>query len=524
MKKLSLMWLVLMLAVSVYAEKKEIHILAANDMHAQIEVFPQFAALADSLRTIDPSLLIFSAGDNRTGNPINDKYILPAYPMVALMNQVGFNGSALGNHEFDVHSLKRLIGLSNFRYICANAFPSDSSGIKLVPYQVFDVEGLRVGVIGAIQLSPNGIPSTHPDNLEGLSFKPAEEIMPQYEWLSKQCDATILLSHLGYPDDIKIAEKFPWLDLIIGGHTHTQLKGDEVKNGVLITQNRNKLHRVTYITLTVEDGKVVDKKAEYIDVRKYPKTVKVVEEMIRFYNDNPTLRKVLAIADTPFENKEELGCMICDAFMAETESEIAIENPGGVRIETLPQGDITVRDVQRILSGEATNWNQIVPGSKRGNIEVVFDNKRSATVQYCVDSILGGKDMVSPNIVAAKNSQGVIDYVEKSPNAIGVIGSNWVMDHRDTRHLTFKMNIQVMSVTNADKATPYNSYKPFQYYLLDGTYPFVRTIYAILAGAGYQLSRGFAEYCASDKGQLIVMRSGLLPYRADINLKEVNAK
>ena len=345
MKKLSLMWLVLMLAVSVYAEKKEIHILAANDMHAQIEVFPQFAALADSLRTIDPSLLIFSAGDNRTGNPINDKYILPAYPMVALMNQVGFNGSALGNHEFDVHSLKRLIGLSNFRYICANAFPSDSSGIKLVPYQVFDVEGLRVGVIGAIQLSPNGIPSTHPDNLEGLSFKPAEEIMPQYEWLSKQCDATILLSHLGYPDDIKIAEKFPWLDLIIGGHTHTQLKGNEVKNGVLITQNRNKLHRVTYITLTVEDGKVVDKKAEYIDVRKYPKTVKVVEEMIRFYNDNPTLRKVLAIADTPFENKEELGCMICDAFMAETESEIAIENPGGVRIETLPQGDITVRDV-----------------------------------------------------------------------------------------------------------------------------------------------------------------------------------
>ena len=319
-------WLALMLAIIVYAEKREIHILATNDMHAQIEVFPQLAALADSLRTIDPSLLIFSAGDNRTGNPINDKYILPAYPMVALMNQVGFNGSALGNHEFDVHSLKRLIGLSNFRYICANAFPSDSSGIKLIPYQMFDVEGLKVGVIGCIQTSPKGIPSTHPDNLEGISFKPAEEIIPQYEWLSKQCDATILLSHLGYPDDIKMAEQFPWLDLIIGGHTHTQLKGDEVKNGVLIIQNKNKLNRVTYITLTVEDGKVV-------------------EEMIRFYNDNPSLRRVLAIADTPFENREEIGCMMCDAFMEETDSEIAIENPGGVRIDYHPQGDITVRDV-----------------------------------------------------------------------------------------------------------------------------------------------------------------------------------
>ena len=345
MKKFAMTWLALMLAIVVFAEKREIHILATNDMHAQIEVFPQLAALADSLRTIDPSLLILSAGDNRTGNPINDKYILPAYPMVALMNQVGFNGSALGNHEFDVHSLKRLIGLSNFRYICANAFPSDSSGIKLVPYQVFDVEGLKVGVIGCIQVSPKGIPSTHPDNLEGISFKPAEEVVPQYEWLSKECDVTILLSHLGYPDDIKMAEQLPWLDLIIGGHTHTQLKGDEVKNGVLITQNKNKLNRVTYITLTLENGKVVDKKAEYIDVRKYPKTVRVVEEMLRFYNDNPTLHRILAVADTPFETREELGCMICDAFMAETESEIAIENPGGVRIDALPQGDITVRNV-----------------------------------------------------------------------------------------------------------------------------------------------------------------------------------
>lgn len=184
---------------------------------------------------------------------------------------------------------------------------------------------------------------------------------------------------------------------------------------------------------------------------------------------------------------------------------------------------ISVRDVKRILSGEATNWNQIVKDSKRGDIKVVFDNPRSATVQFCVDSILGGKPMGN-NVVAAKNSQGVIDYVEKHPNAIGVIGSNWVMDHRDTTHLTFKMNIQVMSVSLIDEATPSNSYKPFQYNLLEGSYPFVRTIYAILAGRGYKLSLGFVEYCAGENGQKIVMQAGLLPYRADLNIKEVNAK
>ena len=344
-RKLILLWLATALTIVGYAKKRDIHILSVNDMHATIELFPQLAALADSLRTEDPGLLVFSAGDNRTGNPLNDKYEIPAYPMVALMNQVGFNGSALGNHEFDVHSLSRLVGLSNFRYLCANIFPSDSVNIKTVPYQVFDVEGVKVGVIGAIQLSPQGIPSTHPDNLKGISFKPAAEIIGQYEWLSKECDVTILLSHLGHSEDVEMTKLFPWLDMIIGGHTHTQLSDNEVHNGILITQNKNKLRRVTYTTLTVEDGKVTNKKAEYIDIRKYPKKDKLIENMVKHFSDNPKFKRELATATTPFADKEEIGCMICDAFMAETGAEIAVENPGGVRLDSLPAGKISVLDV-----------------------------------------------------------------------------------------------------------------------------------------------------------------------------------
>ena len=338
-KKFAILWLVLTLALTISAEKREIHILSVNDMHAQIGVFPQLAALIDSLRTADPSLLVFSAGDNRTGNPLNDKYEIPGYPMVALMNLVGFNGSTLGNHEFDTHSLKRLIGLSNFRYICANVYSTDSAGIRTVPDQVFDVEGLKVGVIGVIQLG------AHPDNLKGIWSTPAMTEISKYEWLSKQCDVTILLSHLGYPDDVEMAKIFPWLDLIIGGHTHTQLKGDEVVNGVLITQNKNKFGRITYTTITLEDGKIVDRKAEYIDIKKYPKKNELVEAMVDHFGDDPKFKRVLATAETPFEAREELGCLMCDAFMSETGAEIAIENPGGVRLDSHPAGDITVRDV-----------------------------------------------------------------------------------------------------------------------------------------------------------------------------------
>ena len=344
-KKGFLLGLVLVLTASIYAQKREVNILSANDMHATIKAFPQLAAIVDSLRSIDPELLVFSAGDNRTGEPLNDKYEIPAYPMVALMNQVGFNASALGNHEFDVHSLTRLIGLAKFRYLCCNIFPSPQSGVRTLPYQIFDVKGLRVAVIGTIQLSPQGLPSTHPSNLNGLSFKPAQEVVGQYEWLRQEADAIVLLSHQGYEEDLQMADTFPWLDLIIGGHTHTQLKGGETRNGVLITQNKNKLPRVTHTTLTFDGDSIIDKRSEYIDVKSFSKKNELVEEMVRFFCDNPQFKRVLAQAEKPFEDREELGCMICDAYIDGCQAEIALENPGGVRVEGHPAGDFTVHDV-----------------------------------------------------------------------------------------------------------------------------------------------------------------------------------
>ena len=185
---------------------------------------------------------------------------------------------------------------------------------------------------------------------------------------------------------------------------------------------------------------------------------------------------------------------------------------------------ISVKDIKRVLSGEAKKWSDIVPGSKRGEILVVFDNSKSSTVTYCVDSILDGKLINSPNIVASNTSKEVIDYVEKTPNAIGIIGSNWLNDKRDTTNTTFKKNIHVMQVSIKEKATPMNSWKPYQAYLLDGRYPFVRTIYAIVVDPHKALPWSFANYISNPKGQLILFKTGLLPYRGDITIKTVNVK
>lgn len=88
-----------------------------------------------------------------------------------------------------------------------------------------------------------------------------------------------------------------------------------------------------------------------------------------------------------------------------------------------PDTIISLHDLKLILSGKVSKWNALNPKSKLGDIEVAFDNKQSSTVHFCVDSLLDGVPINSPNIYAVKKSAEVIDFVERNPNSIGIIGS-----------------------------------------------------------------------------------------------------
>ena len=141
MKKFFLSIITLIIVSFLFVARGEtVRILSTNDMHAAIEKMPKLAAIVDSLRAIDPGLLVLSAGDNRTGNPYNDLYEPVSYPMIALMNFIGFDASALGNHEYDskIEGLASMTALSNFRYLAANITCPPGSGIKVRPYEIFE--------------------------------------------------------------------------------------------------------------------------------------------------------------------------------------------------------------------------------------------------------------------------------------------------------------------------------------------------------------------------------------------------
>lgn len=183
---------------------------------------------------------------------------------------------------------------------------------------------------------------------------------------------------------------------------------------------------------------------------------------------------------------------------------------------------ISVKDIENIMTGKVTKWSDIYKGSAHGTITVVFDNAKSSAVHFVEDSILGGKPISNPNVAAVEKTAEVIKYVEENPGSIGIIGNNWLNDKRDTTNLTFNKNIKVMSVSRVHPATPTSGRKPYQYYIYNGEYPLVRTIYALLNDPRQGLPWGFAHFIEGPKGQRIVMKGGLLPVMGNINVRDVN--
>lgn len=181
---------------------------------------------------------------------------------------------------------------------------------------------------------------------------------------------------------------------------------------------------------------------------------------------------------------------------------------------------MSVHDFCRILTGEVQSWSEIYPASPLKDITLVFDNKNSSTVRFAIDSVCHGKPL-SNRVKALRTNQQVIDYVACTPQAIGVIGVNWLGNRSDTTNLSFREEIKVLAVSTEKEPTPQNSYKPYQAYLYYGTYPLTRNIYVLLNDPRNALPWGFTSFMTSDRGQRIILKSGLVPATQPVRIVDI---
>jgi len=171
--------------------------------------------------------------------------------------------------------------------------------------------------------------------------------------------------------------------------------------------------------------------------------------------------------------------------------------------------------IQGILDGTISNWNQLNPKSPSLKIEVVFDHPNSGILRYLRDT-LKNIAAIPPNCFAVNSNDAVIDYVSKKRNAIGLIGVAWISDDDDSTANSFLSAVSVAAISNEEEY-----YQPYQAYIAQNSYPLTREVVIISREARSGLGSGFLTYVASDKGQLVVLKAGLVPATMPVRIVEI---
>ncbi|WBL14390.1 5'-nucleotidase C-terminal domain-containing protein [Sutcliffiella sp. NC1] len=335
-------------------ETVQLKVLHTNDLHAKINDFGKIAAYINSERENATHSLYLDAGDIFSGNPVVD--LQYGVPIVDLLNDMGLQAMAIGNHDFDYGQEETVnrIAQSNFHWLSANTVVNDTPVEDFPqpePYNIFDVNGITVGVLAVTETPP----STAPANVVGISFNDPIETIKRYEFLKDEVDVLIGLTHHGYSEDIKLAEQVDFLDVIIGGHSHTVLSSPRVVNGTPIVQTGGNAENVGNLTLSIdpETKSVVEVNGHLQRVSELTEVDEAIQAKVDAYNSemDGLLGRVIGSTETGLNRSgngdTSLGNFWTDAMRHFTSSDIAFTNGGGIRAN-IAAGDITVEDIYTI--------------------------------------------------------------------------------------------------------------------------------------------------------------------------------
>ena len=153
-------------------------------------------------------------------------------------------------------------------------------------------------------------------------------------------------------------------------------------------------------------------------------------------------------------------------------------------------------------------------------MKIVFDNYKSGNPRYLREKF--GLPKLPATCFAVDNNAEVINFVEKNKNAIGVISVNWISDQADTVSHGFLNRVKVARISvpgDNDPGTTF--YSPHPGYIAQGDYPFTREVFCINRQTYNGLAYGFSAFIAGEKGQLIILRCGLVPASQPVRLVEI---
>jgi 5'-nucleotidase len=331
-------------------------ILQINDVYSTVPIdgaggLARVATLKQNLAAAGRTPLLILAGDFLS--PSVASSVFKGEQMVAALNAAGLDMATLGNHEFDFGPdlLVQRMAEAKWQWLVSNVLDAAGKPIgNAAPYLVKTFGTLKVGFIG-LCLTTEEI---NPRNVQTLRMIDPVEAAATYIPILKreQVDVIVAVTHLTFADDRRLIERFPEIDVIVGGHEHYPITATE--NRTLISKAGSEARYVARIDVNRRPGGTVERFYELIPITSAladePRTAAVAAS----YESRlgAELEKVVATSRVPLDadtvrlraGETNLGNLVTDAMRADANAEIAIVNSGGIRGDRVyPPGPLSRR-------------------------------------------------------------------------------------------------------------------------------------------------------------------------------------
>jgi len=344
------------------ASLTHIVVLYTNDEHGWMATDEKRGGAAGMLErwrseegyTADGPFLVLSGGDNWTGPALSTWF--EGASMVEVMNLMGYEATAIGNHEFDfgIAGLRQREAEAEFAFLAANVLDTATGTLAdfALPYIVVEVSGLNVGILGlASQHTPQTTMPTHISGLEFTDYAPALRDAA-LKARDDGAEVLILISHL-CGDEMQAlipTLKALGIGMIGGGHCHERI--GRVTNGVALVEAGWQMAAYGRVDLFVEpESSEIQRLTVALKSNPPGQVDSAVAQVVATWQaelDDALEVPIGYTRDGLSRESAALHNLVTDAWLEAYPADIAMSNAGGFR-QGIDPGEITLADVVSVL-------------------------------------------------------------------------------------------------------------------------------------------------------------------------------
>ncbi len=355
------------------ASDQSLTIVQVNDTHSYLELHPElfwtgngatyrmaggYARLATVIAQIRQekpgSVVVLDGGDTFHGT-------YPAVQsqgeaMLPVLNAIGFDAmTAHWEFAYGPAQFQRLADRLDYPVLALNCYAKDSEERVFPSHRIVERNGLRLGIIG---LASNIVDKNMPPSFsEGVRFTLGRDELPgciAHLRDDEHVDLVIVLSHLGFPQDLQLAADVTGIDVLLSSHTHNRLTQPAVVGRTVIIQSGSHGSFVGHLDLSIRDGRVVDYRHQLITVHASiapdPSMEAMVEEILA--PQRAQLSEIVGQTATPLNRNRVLETtmdnLLLQALLHATQAQTAFSN-GWRYGAPVPLGPVRVNDLWNII-------------------------------------------------------------------------------------------------------------------------------------------------------------------------------